>query len=184
MLALHPKCKYGPGQFGGVLRPFVGRASSRMSVCLTPNGRVEKGSNAGTLGPPAVSDRQSPPTMPFSRLGNHPPEQPWREPVYGPGVHDRNRLPGVHVGLPQDGPARFRPADDQLRTAGEVRGVEEPEALSPAVPQPGDLLRARHRILDDLVAAVRPRRMMLTVAFTPRGGITTTVTATFIAEQK
>ena len=43
---------------------------------------------------------------------------------------------------------------------------------------------ATNRILDDLVAAVRPRRMTLTAAFTPRGGITTTVTATFIAEQK
>ncbi len=40
------------------------------------------------------------------------------------------------------------------------------------------------RILDDLVAMVRPRRMTLTAAFAPRGGITTTVTATFIAKQK
>ena len=85
---------------------------------------------------------------------------------------------------PKTGQPDFGRLTIQLRAAGEVRGVEEPEALSPAVPQPGDLLRARHRILDDLVAAVRPRRMMLTVAFTPRGGITTTVTATFIAEQK
>jgi 7-cyano-7-deazaguanine reductase len=36
-----------------------------------------------------------------------------------------------------------------------------------------------NRILDDLVATVHPRRMTLTAAFTPRGGITTTVTATF-----
>lgn len=40
-----------------------------------------------------------------------------------------------------------------------------------------------NRILDDLVAAVQPRRMTLTAAFTPRGGITTTVTATFEAEK-
>jgi 7-cyano-7-deazaguanine reductase len=38
---------------------------------------------------------------------------------------------------------------------------------------------ATNRILDDLVAVVRPRRMTLTAAFTPRGGITTTVTASF-----
>ena len=38
---------------------------------------------------------------------------------------------------------------------------------------------ATNRILDDLVGAVRPRRMTLTAAFTPRGGITTTVTASF-----
>lgn len=38
---------------------------------------------------------------------------------------------------------------------------------------------ATNRVLDDLVAVVRPRRMTLAAAFTPRGGITTTVTATF-----
>jgi 7-cyano-7-deazaguanine reductase len=36
-----------------------------------------------------------------------------------------------------------------------------------------------NRILDDLVAVVRPRSMTLTGAFNARGGITTTVTATF-----
>jgi 7-cyano-7-deazaguanine reductase len=39
-----------------------------------------------------------------------------------------------------------------------------------------------NRILDDLVAVVRPRRMTLAAVFTPRGGITTTVTATFEVE--
>ncbi len=38
---------------------------------------------------------------------------------------------------------------------------------------------ATNRILDDLVAVVQPRRMTLVAAFTPRGGIRTTVTATF-----
>jgi 7-cyano-7-deazaguanine reductase len=38
-----------------------------------------------------------------------------------------------------------------------------------------------NRILDDLVAVLRPRRMTLEASFTPRGGITTTVTATFEA---
>ena len=41
---------------------------------------------------------------------------------------------------------------------------------------------ATNRILDDLVAAVEPRRMTLEAAFTPRGGITTAVTATYKAE--
>ena len=36
-----------------------------------------------------------------------------------------------------------------------------------------------NRILDDLVAVVQPRRMTLVAAFTPRGGITTAVTAVF-----
>ena len=39
-----------------------------------------------------------------------------------------------------------------------------------------------NRILDDLAAVLRPRRMTLTAAFTPRGGITTTVTVS--VEQK
>ena len=38
---------------------------------------------------------------------------------------------------------------------------------------------ATNRILDDLVAAISPRQMQLTAAFTARGGITTTITATF-----
>jgi len=41
---------------------------------------------------------------------------------------------------------------------------------------------ATNRILDDLVAVVRPRRMTLAAAFTARGGITTTVTARFEAQ--
>ena len=39
-----------------------------------------------------------------------------------------------------------------------------------------------NHILDDLVATLNPRRMTLTAAFNARGGITTTVTATFKAE--
>jgi 7-cyano-7-deazaguanine reductase len=36
-----------------------------------------------------------------------------------------------------------------------------------------------NRILDDLVAAVQPRRMTVTGSFTPRGGIHSIVTATY-----
>jgi 7-cyano-7-deazaguanine reductase len=39
---------------------------------------------------------------------------------------------------------------------------------------------ATNQILDDLVAACQPRRMTVVGAFTPRGGITTTVTATYV----
>jgi len=35
-----------------------------------------------------------------------------------------------------------------------------------------------NRILDDLVAALAPRRLKLVAAFTPRGGISTSVTVT------
>ncbi len=38
---------------------------------------------------------------------------------------------------------------------------------------------ATNRILDDLVAMVEPRWMMLVAEFTARGGITTTVTASY-----
>ena len=41
---------------------------------------------------------------------------------------------------------------------------------------------ATNRILDDLVAVLHPRRITLEASFTPRGGITTTVTATLVAE--
>lgn len=40
---------------------------------------------------------------------------------------------------------------------------------------------ATNRILDDLVAACRPRRMTVVGDFTARGGITTTVTADYTA---
>ena len=36
-----------------------------------------------------------------------------------------------------------------------------------------------NRILDDMVAAISPRHLQLTAAFSARGGITTTITATF-----
>jgi 7-cyano-7-deazaguanine reductase len=40
---------------------------------------------------------------------------------------------------------------------------------------------ATNRILDDLVAACRPRRMTVVGDFTARGGISTTVTAQYVA---
>lgn len=41
-----------------------------------------------------------------------------------------------------------------------------------------------NRILDDLVAVLSPRRIKLVAAFTPRGGITTSVTAEHEVEGK
>ncbi|MCH8043236.1 MAG: NADPH-dependent 7-cyano-7-deazaguanine reductase QueF [Planctomycetes bacterium] len=40
-----------------------------------------------------------------------------------------------------------------------------------------------NRILDDLVAVLKPRRMKLLAEFTPRGGITTRVTVEHVAER-
>jgi 7-cyano-7-deazaguanine reductase len=42
---------------------------------------------------------------------------------------------------------------------------------------------ATNRILDDVASVVEPRWMQLTAAFTPRGGISTTVTAEFEGER-
>src|SRR6516162_909216 len=39
-----------------------------------------------------------------------------------------------------------------------------------------------NRLLDDFVAACRPRRCTVVGAFTPRGGITTSITCTYEAE--
>jgi 7-cyano-7-deazaguanine reductase len=41
---------------------------------------------------------------------------------------------------------------------------------------------ATNRILDDLVAAIEPRWLRLHAAFTPRGGISTSVTAEYRAQ--
>ncbi len=41
-----------------------------------------------------------------------------------------------------------------------------------------------NRLLDDFVSACRPRRCRVTGAFTPRGGITTTVTCTYERESE
>lgn len=40
-----------------------------------------------------------------------------------------------------------------------------------------------NRILDDLVAVLQPRRMRIIAEFSPRGGITTNITATHVNEQ-
>jgi 7-cyano-7-deazaguanine reductase len=42
---------------------------------------------------------------------------------------------------------------------------------------------ATNRILDDLVAVLSPRRMKIVAAFTPRGGITTSVAAVYEASK-
>lgn len=42
---------------------------------------------------------------------------------------------------------------------------------------------AVNRLLDDFVSACHPRRCRVTGAFTPRGGITTTVTCTYEASE-
>jgi 7-cyano-7-deazaguanine reductase len=40
-----------------------------------------------------------------------------------------------------------------------------------------------NRVLDDLAAVTQPRQMTIRAVFTPRGGITTSVTATYAGER-
>jgi len=40
-----------------------------------------------------------------------------------------------------------------------------------------------NQILEDLVQALQPRRMTLRAAFTPRGGIRSNITATYVAQK-
>jgi 7-cyano-7-deazaguanine reductase len=81
------------------------------------------------------------------------------------------------TGLPDFGELVIRYVPDQ--TCLELKALSH---LPDRVPQRGPLLRAAtNQILDDLVAACRPRRMTVTGAFSARGGITTSVVAEYRA---
>ena len=113
--------------------------------------------------------------MPSSTLETFPNPQPRTR------LSDRDPLPRVHLGLSED-----RACPTSARSA------------SPTSPTPSCIelkalkfymIEFRNRgifyeavtnqILDDLVAACRPRRMTVVGDFSARGGITTTVTATY-----
>ena len=84
----------------------------------------------------------------------------------------RAHLPRVHLGVPEDGTARLRHHPDHLRPGPALRGAQEPEALPPGLPDQGifyeDVVNV---ILDDLVAATKPRRLTVEGDFRVRGGI-------------
>ena len=88
-----------------------------------------------------------------------------------PGLHDRDRLPRVHVGLPEDGPARLRHADVHA-TCPTAKCVEL-KSLKFYLQQFRNegifYENVTNRILDDLVAVLQPRRLTLAAAFTPAG---------------
>ena len=89
----------------------------------------------------------------------------------------------VHVGLSQDGPARLRRAYDHLHPGQKCVELKSLKLYLQKFRNEGIFYEhVTNRILDDLVAVVQPRRMTLVAAFTPRGGITTKVTAEFEAE--
>ena len=104
------------------------------------------------------------------------------QPVSRPRVRDRDHLPGIHRGLPQDGPARLRHDRDHLRPGRDLSRAQEPEALPVRLSQPRDLLRARGQHDPRRPGGgCRPVRMRVVGQFNPRGGITSRITAAYEA---
>ena len=95
-------------------------------------------------------------------------------------------LPRVHLGVPEDGPARLRHDPDHA-TCPDRRCVElkSLKLYLQAYRNKGifyeDVVNV---ILDDLVAALTPRRLTVEGDFRVRGGISSVVTATYEAPAK
>ena len=70
--------------------------------------------------------------------------------------------------------ARLSDGDDHLHADRAVRGAEEPQVLFAEFRNEGMFYEhVTNPILDDLVAELSPRRLMIVAAFKPRGGMTT-----------
>src|SRR5579872_4623463 len=67
-----------------------------------------------------------------------------RESVSRSGLHDRDRLSGVHVAVSDDGTTGFWNAHDQLRSGSALFRAQIAEALSAAISEPWCVLRGRH----------------------------------------
>ena len=101
------------------------------------------------------------------------------QPEAGAGLRDPVHLPGVHLPLPPDRPARLRhvhrSATSPTTLCVELKSLK---LYLWSFRDEGHFHEAvTNRILDDLVAAVRPRRMRVEGDFNVRGGIHTVVTA-------
>ena len=107
-------------------------------------------------------------------------------PAGRPGLHDRVHLPGVHLPVPEDRPARFRDDRHPLHSRPHLRRAEIAEALPLVVPatKGTSTRRSRTCILDDLVQALRPRFLEVVGDFFVRGGIHTVVTVTHEGKRK
>ncbi len=89
-------------------------------------------------------------------------------------------MSGVHVGLPEDRPTRLRRDPHHLCARGLCIELKSLKFYLVEFRNQGIFYEAvTNQILDDLVAACRPRRMTVVGDFSARGGITTTVTATY-----
>jgi 7-cyano-7-deazaguanine reductase len=80
-------------------------------------------------------------------------------------------VPGIHLHVPKDGPARFQYVPDKICV--ELKSLKY--YLLDYRNQGIFYEAATNKILDDLVAVCAPRRMTVTGAFTARGGISTSV---------
>ncbi len=108
-----------------------------------------------------------------------------RKPVSRPRLHDRNPLPRVYQRLPKTGQPDFGVLTFTYTPAERCVELKSLKLYLQQFRDQGIFYEhATNRILDDLVAVVAPRRMTLHAAFTARGGITTTVTATYQRERK
>ena len=96
-------------------------------------------------------------------------------------LRDRDRLPGVHVDVSENGPARLRHHPHPLRPRSLCLELKALKYYLLEYRNQGIFYEAAtNQILDDLVAACQPRRMTVIGDFTARGGITTKVTAEYV----
>ena len=110
--------------------------------------------------------------------------KPSKTNIRRPRLFDRNRLPGVTSVCPKTGQPDF---GTLTITYMPDRRCVELKSLKLYLQQFRNegifYEHATNRILDDLVAAIQPRRITLVAEFTPRGGISTKVTARYEASR-
>ena len=112
--------------------------------------------------------------MPSSTLETFPNPSPGRD--YQIAI----RCPEFTSVCPKTGPARLRRDSHHLRSRSRCIELKSLKFYMVEFRNRGIFYEAvTNQILDDLVAACRPRRMTVVGDFSARGGITTTVTATY-----
>ena len=95
-------------------------------------------------------------------------------------IMNRDRLSGVHVDVSEDRSARLR--DIHIRYVPDALCLELKAIKYYLLTYRNQGIfyeAATNKILDDLVAACKPRRMTVVGDFSARGGITTKVTAEY-----
>ena len=89
-------------------------------------------------------------------------------------------MPGVHIGLSENRPARLRRDSHHLRARSLCIELKALKYYLVEFRNRGIFYEAvTNQILDDLVAACQPRRMTVVGDFSVRGGIKTDVTVRY-----